>query len=96
MASIPTEIQTKINTISSNPEAVTQVSNIIQLEEQKFQIQKDIHNFTKLCFNKCVNINSSNILSSDLSTNESQCLNDCVSRYLDVNLQIVKSLQSGK
>ncbi|XBW37033.1 hypothetical protein QEN19_002613 [Hanseniaspora menglaensis] len=96
MSSIPNQIQTKINTISSNGEAVAQVNNIIQVEEQKFQIQQDIHNFTKLCFNNCININSTNILSADLTTNESQCLSDCVSRYLDVNLQIVKSLQGGK
>lgn len=96
MSAIPSEIQTKISTISANPEAVSQVNNIIQLEEQKFQIQQDIHNFTKLCFNNCININSSNISNGDLSINESQCLNDCVNRYLDVNLQIVKSLQGGK
>ncbi|KAF0276912.1 hypothetical protein FOG50_02211 [Hanseniaspora uvarum] len=96
MSTVSQEIQAKINSLSTNPEAITQVNNIIQVEDQKFQIQQEIHNFTKLCFNNCVNINSSNILNPDLSVNENQCLTDCVGRYLDVNLQIVKTLQNSK
>ncbi|KAL6933851.1 related to Mitochondrial import inner membrane translocase subunit TIM8 [Hanseniaspora guilliermondii] len=96
MSTVSQQIQAKINSLSSNAEALAQVNNIIQVEDQKHQIQQEIHNFTKLCFNNCININSSNILNADLTTNENQCLTDCVGRYLDVNLQIVKTLQNSK
>ena len=96
MSNVSTQIQSKINSLSGNPEAIAQVTNIIQVEDQKSQIQQEIHNFTKLCFNNCVNINSTNILNPDLSVQENQCLTDCVGRYLDVNLQIVKTLQNAK
>lgn len=61
----------------------------IEGENSKQKIQMAVHKFTKTCFQKCV----TNVEASDLTSNEEQCIANCVNSFLDVNIRIINGLQ---
>lgn len=65
-----------------------QVLSFIQAESAKAKIQTSVTQFTNMCFRKCVNDEKS------LSTEEESCMSDCLNRFLDTNIKVVKILQS--
>lgn len=50
-----------------------------------------VHNLTDVCFKKCVTANISN---SRLERQEESCGRNCVERFLDANLSVVKHLEN--
>lgn len=50
-----------------------------------------VHNLTDVCFKKCV---TANISSARLERQEESCGRNCVERFLDANLSVVKHLES--
>ncbi|CAI8500505.1 unnamed protein product [Hanseniaspora opuntiae] len=69
MSTVSQQIQAKINSLSSNPEALAQVNNIIQVRRPKKPNTTRNTQFYQAMFQQL---------------------------YLDVNLQIVKTLQNSK
>ncbi|GME67390.1 unnamed protein product [[Candida] boidinii] len=67
-----------------------EVAQYIQAESSKAKIQNSVTNFTDMCFKKCI----TNVNTGDLLPQEDTCINDCVNRFLDVNIKIVQMLQS--
>ncbi|BAO40522.1 Mitochondrial import inner membrane translocase subunit TIM8 [Kluyveromyces marxianus] len=67
-----------------------EIMNFLESENSKQKVQMSIHQFTNLCFKNCI----TNVHNADLSSQEEQCLNNCVNRFLDTNIRIVKGLQS--
>ncbi|CDO92194.1 unnamed protein product [Kluyveromyces dobzhanskii CBS 2104] len=67
-----------------------EIMTFLESENSKQKVQMSIHQFTNLCFKNCI----SNVQNADLSSQEEQCLNSCVNRFLDTNIRIVKGLQS--
>ncbi|CAH02107.1 Tim8 [Kluyveromyces lactis] len=67
-----------------------EIMTFLESENSKQKVQMSIHQFTNLCFKNCI----SNVQNADLSSQEEQCLNNCVNRFLDTNIRIVKGLQS--
>ncbi|CAL9729189.1 mitochondrial import inner membrane translocase subunit Tim8p [Monosporozyma unispora] len=65
--------------------------DFIEGENSKQKIQMAVHKFTKTCFQKCVN----NVEANDLTSNEEQCLANCVNRFLDVNIRVINGLQNS-
>lgn len=63
----------------------------IEGENSKQKIQMSVHKFTKICFPKCV----TNVETNQLSSNEQECLANCVNRFLDTNIRIINGLQSS-
>lgn len=59
-----------------------------ETEASKAKMRSTIHGFTDLCFNKCVN----NGASSSLNSGETQCIKNCVERFLDTNTTIVEEI----
>ncbi|KAG0658197.1 Mitochondrial import inner membrane translocase subunit tim8 [Monosporozyma unispora] len=45
----------------------------------------------KIQMAKCVN----NVEANDLTSNEEQCLANCVNRFLDVNIRVINGLQNS-
>lgn len=64
----------------------------IESEGNKARIRAQIHQFTDLCFSKCVRSASS----SSLSSSEQNCLSNCVNRYLDTNESIISLIQQNQ
>lgn len=50
-----------------------------------------VHNLTDVCFKKCVTANISN---SRLERQEESCGRNCVERFLDANLSVIKHLEN--
>lgn len=61
----------------------------MEQEVSKAKVRSSVHTFTDFCFPKCV----SSISSPGLSTSESSCLQNCLGRFLDTNVSVVKMIQ---
>ncbi|EEB07439.1 TIM22 inner membrane protein import complex subunit Tim8 [Schizosaccharomyces japonicus yFS275] len=68
-----------------------EIAKFIETEQQKAKLQQAIHNFTSICWPKCITK-----VNDKLGKDEEQCLANCVERYLDCNFQIIKSLEAAK
>ena len=67
-----------------------EIASFLDSENSKQRVQMQVHEFTNSCFKRCV----SSVTSPDLSSQEEECLSNCVNRFLDANIRIVKSLQN--
>ncbi|RAO68532.1 uncharacterized protein BHQ10_004544 [Talaromyces amestolkiae] len=67
-----------------------ELNQFLQNETQKSNIQQTVHQLTDICFKKCV---TSKISSKTLDRTEEACAQNCVNRWLDANLAIVKHLE---
>jgi import inner membrane translocase subunit TIM8 len=67
-----------------------EILEFIEAENSKSKVQTSIHQFTDLCFKKCV----SNIGNGQLSNQEESCLSNCVNRFLDTNIKVVQGCVS--
>jgi len=60
-------------------------------ESQKARIQQSVHSLTEVCWKKCV---TGTIRSGKLDRSEESCAQNCVDRFMDANLTIIKHLES--
>lgn len=65
------------------------LQEFIQAENQKNQVQADVHRLTNMCFKKCV----TSISGGGLVTKEQGCMQSCVDRFMDSNLAVLKHLE---
>ncbi|KAL1582796.1 hypothetical protein WHR41_08325 [Cladosporium halotolerans] len=59
-------------------------------ETQKAQIQSTIHELNSVCFKKCI---TGRMSSGSLERNEDSCMKNCVDRYMDASMLVVKNLE---
>ncbi|KAI4823164.1 hypothetical protein E4T44_10139 [Aureobasidium sp. EXF-8845] len=59
-------------------------------ESQKARIQQSIHSLTDTCFRKCI---TGKISSGKLDRTEEPCMQNCVDRFMDANLVVIKNLE---
>ncbi|KAK3944692.1 hypothetical protein QBC46DRAFT_404253 [Diplogelasinospora grovesii] len=69
-----------------------ELRQFITNEQQRTRIQAQTHGLTDICWKKCVT--GSTVKSGTLDKSESGCLENCVQRFLDVNLTTMKHLAS--
>lgn len=74
-----------------NESSRLEILKFVESENSKSKVQMSIHNFTDICFKKCNN--NKPITSGQLDNLEEQCLTNCVNRFLDINIKVVKLLQ---
>lgn len=60
-------------------------------EGQKARIQSSIHSLTDTCFRKC--IPGGNVKNGKLDKYEEPCMRQCVDRFLDANMVVLKELE---
>ncbi|KAM6958992.1 mitochondrial import inner membrane translocase subunit Tim8 B [Aplochiton taeniatus] len=60
-----------------------ELQRMIAIEQQKAQFQAQVHTFTDVCWDKCVDSPS-----SKLDTRTETCLVNCVDRFIDTTLSI--------
>ncbi|KTW26097.1 hypothetical protein T552_02992 [Pneumocystis carinii B80] len=69
-----------------------ELSQFIEQENGKAKIQQGILEFTDRCFKRCI----TNKLGNNLDRSEETCLQNCVDRWLDVNIHLIKYLENSK
>ncbi|CAN6662522.1 mitochondrial import inner membrane translocase subunit Tim8p [Trichomonascus vanleenenianus] len=65
----------------------------IEAETSKSKVQSSIHNFTDMCWKKCI---TNKITSNTLDSKEEQCLQNCLHRFLDTNINVVNLIQQSQ
>ncbi|KEF61843.1 uncharacterized protein A1O9_03414 [Exophiala aquamarina CBS 119918] len=74
-----------------SPNEQRQLQLFLQSEQQKSQIAKNTHSLAEICFKKCI---TSSITSGKMAGKEETCMSNCVNRWYDSNLQILKHLET--
>ncbi|KAF1953182.1 hypothetical protein CC80DRAFT_494803 [Byssothecium circinans] len=68
-----------------------ELQQFIVNESQKARIQSSIHSLTDTCFRKC--IPAGTVKKGALDKYEEPCMRQCVDRFLDANLVVLKELE---
>ncbi|XP_022618687.1 mitochondrial import inner membrane translocase subunit Tim8 B [Seriola lalandi dorsalis] len=71
------------NFSASEKAEATELQRMIAVEQQKAQFQAQVHNFTDICWDKCVDSPG-----SKLDYRTETCLVSCVERFIDTTLTI--------
>ncbi|KAN0103051.1 Tim10/DDP family zinc finger domain containing protein [Hyaloscypha variabilis] len=68
-----------------------ELQQFIVNESQKARIQQSVHSLTDICWKKCV---TGTIRSGKLDKNEETCAQNCVDRFLDANMTVIRHLDN--
>ncbi|PMD28328.1 hypothetical protein NA56DRAFT_639979 [Hyaloscypha hepaticicola] len=68
-----------------------ELQQFIVNESQKARIQQSVHSLTDICWKKCV---TGTIRSGKLDRNEETCAQNCVDRFLDANMTVIRHLDN--
>ncbi|KAI5299776.1 Mitochondrial import inner membrane translocase subunit tim8 [Ascosphaera atra] len=82
--------QIQIDPSKLNAADKKEITHFIASETQKTNIQTNVHNLTDVCWKKCVKSTSG----SRLDKTEEACAENCVNRWMDANLAVLKHLES--
>ncbi|EPQ60890.1 hypothetical protein GLOTRDRAFT_124632 [Gloeophyllum trabeum ATCC 11539] len=75
-----------------NEETQKEMQTFIEQLRASSQLQQNIANFTNKCWDKCV----SGTPSTSFSSSEQGCLANCVERFLDTSVFIVKRIEEQR
>jgi import inner membrane translocase subunit TIM8 len=68
------------------------LQKFLESENARMRLQQSIQTFTDLCWDKCI----TKISGSHLSSADEACLTNCVERFLDTSMFIVKRVEEQK
>ena len=68
--------------------AQKELQQFLQMENQKYRFQQQVHSFTEICWDKCVGK-----IGNKLDRSEENCLGNCVERFLDTGNLLLKRLE---
>ncbi|KAA6407268.1 MAG: import inner membrane translocase subunit TIM8 [Lasallia pustulata] len=74
-----------------SPADKQELQQFVVNESQKSRIQHAVHGLTDICWTKCV---TGKITSGKLERGEESCTQNCVDRYMDANMTVLKHLES--
>ncbi|ORY99220.1 Tim10/DDP family zinc finger-domain-containing protein [Syncephalastrum racemosum] len=66
-----------------------ELAQFLEGEQAKARVQQTVHSLTDSCWDKCISK-----VNSKLERTEEACLANCVERFLDTSVFIVKRLES--
>ncbi|KAI8049708.1 putative TIM8-translocase of the mitochondrial inner membrane [Syncephalis plumigaleata] len=75
-----------------SPEDQKELAIFLETEQSKARLQSSIHTFTEMCWDRCI----TGKIGTKLSSSDESCLTNCVERFLDTSLLIVKQLESKR
>jgi import inner membrane translocase subunit TIM8 len=75
--------------VTFTPQEQAELAKFLEAEQAKARLQQSIHTFTDLCWDRCI----TGKIGSSLSSSEKSCLGNCVDRFLDTSLLVVKRLE---
>ncbi|KAI8977198.1 Tim10/DDP family zinc finger-domain-containing protein, partial [Mycotypha africana] len=65
-----------------------ELAQFLEAEQAKARVQETVHSLTDNCWDKCIAK-----VNNKLSSSEESCLANCVDRFLDTSIFIVKRLE---
>ncbi|KAE8147373.1 Tim10/DDP family zinc finger-domain-containing protein [Aspergillus avenaceus] len=68
-----------------------ELNQILTNEAQKSNIQQTVHHLADVCWTKCI---TTKISSGRLDHSEETCAQNCVERWMDTNLAVLKHLEA--
>ena len=69
-------------------EAQKELQIFLQSENLKARFQQQVHEFTEMCWDKCIGK-----IGNKLEKSDENCLGNCVERFLDAGQLLVKRLE---
>ncbi|PCH33505.1 hypothetical protein WOLCODRAFT_93600 [Wolfiporia cocos MD-104 SS10] len=66
-----------------------ELSQFVETEQAQARLHQSIHTFTSMCWDKCI----TGTPSTRFSRSEESCLANCVDRFLDTSLFMVKQIE---
>ncbi|KIK71226.1 hypothetical protein GYMLUDRAFT_211241 [Collybiopsis luxurians FD-317 M1] len=69
-----------------------ELATFLEKEQTQAKLQSSIHNFTTMCWDKCI----TSTPSTRFSRSEESCLYNCVDRFLDSSIFLVKQIQDRR
>ncbi|KAF8078416.1 Tim10/DDP family zinc finger-domain-containing protein [Lyophyllum atratum] len=69
-----------------------ELASFLEKEQAQAKLHSSIHHFTTLCWDKCV----TGTPSTRFSRGEESCLANCVERFLDTSLFMVKRIEQQR
>ncbi|PYI10089.1 hypothetical protein BO78DRAFT_394613 [Aspergillus sclerotiicarbonarius CBS 121057] len=85
------DAQTQVDVSKLNEADKKELSQILANETQKATIQQTVHSLSDVCWKKCI---TGKITSGRLDQAEETCAQNCVERWMDANLAVLKHLES--
>ncbi|KAF9883506.1 Mitochondrial import inner membrane translocase subunit tim8 [Aspergillus nanangensis] len=71
--------------------AIQQIDGIAILFREIFSLPGDVHHLADVCWKKCV---TGSISSGRLNSSEEACAQNCVERWMDTNVSVLKHLET--
>ncbi|KAI9476338.1 MAG: Tim10/DDP family zinc finger-domain-containing protein [Benjaminiella poitrasii] len=65
-----------------------ELGQFLEAEQAKARVQQTVHSLTDTCWDKCISK-----VNNKLDRSEESCLANCVDRFLDTSMFIVKRLE---
>ncbi|KAG1834562.1 Tim10/DDP family zinc finger-domain-containing protein [Suillus variegatus] len=69
-----------------------ELATFLEREQAQARINSTVHNLTSMCWDKCV----TGIPGSRFARGEESCLLNCVDRFMDTSLFIIKTIESQR
>ncbi|KAH8100593.1 Tim10/DDP family zinc finger-domain-containing protein [Cristinia sonorae] len=69
-----------------------ELATFVENEQAQQRLNSSIHTFTDMCWDKCV----TGLPSTQFSRSEASCLSNCVNRFLDTSLFLVKKIEEQR
>ncbi|ETW87459.1 mitochondrial import inner membrane translocase [Heterobasidion irregulare TC 32-1] len=69
-----------------------ELQTFLDREQAQARVQQSIHSFTSMCWDKCI----TGTPSTRFSRGEESCLVNCVDRFLDTSLFMVKQIEQQR
>ncbi|KAK6362010.1 Mitochondrial import inner membrane translocase subunit tim8 [Orbilia blumenaviensis] len=67
-----------------------ELQQFVSNEAQKAKIQSTVHYLTDMCWKRCI---TSKISSGQMDSYERPCMENCVDRYIDSQMTVLKHLE---
>ncbi|KAL4890402.1 Tim10/DDP family zinc finger-domain-containing protein [Aspergillus ambiguus] len=68
-----------------------ELNQFLTNEAQKSAIQQNVHHLADVCWKKCI---TGSISSGRLNGSEEACAQNCVERWMDTNISVLKHLEN--
>ncbi|KAI0662668.1 Tim10/DDP family zinc finger-domain-containing protein [Cubamyces menziesii] len=74
-----------------DPASRKELEQFIETQQAQSRVQTQVHMLTSMCWDKCVGS-----ISSGFSGKEQSCLANCVDRFLDTSVFLVKKVEDQR
>ncbi|KAF9535829.1 Tim10/DDP family zinc finger-domain-containing protein [Crepidotus variabilis] len=69
-----------------------ELASFLEVQQAQARMNAQIHNFTTICWDKCV----TGTPSTKFSRSEENCLSNCVERFLDTSIFLVNQVEQKR